>query len=46
LTLKSDSGISASVRQQSLQQFVERSRQLDPADCIEGDVCQILKIDT
>jgi len=28
-----------------LEQLVERSRQLDPADCTEGDICHILKTD-
>ena len=29
-----------------LEQLVERSGQLDPADCTEGDICHILKTDT
>jgi DNA-binding transcriptional MerR regulator len=29
-----------------LEQIVERSRRLDPADCAEGDVCQILQTET
>jgi len=34
------------VLEHELEQLVERSRQLDPADCTEGDVCQILRTNT
>jgi len=33
------------VLEDDLQQLVERSRQLDPADCTAGDVCHILTTD-
>ena len=29
--------------ERDLEQLVERSRRLDPADCSEGDICQILQ---
>ena len=31
--------------ERELEQLVERSRQLDPADCTEGDICHILSVD-
>ena len=32
--------------ERELGHLVERSRRLDPADCTEGDICQILQSDT
>lgn len=34
------------VMERELEALVERSRQLDPADCGEGDICHILRTDT
>ncbi len=34
------------ILERELQQLVERSRRLDPADCDEGDVCHILRTGT
>jgi len=34
------------VFEHELEQLVERSRGLDPADCTEGDICHILKTDS
>lgn len=33
------------VMERELEMLVERSRQLDPSECREGDICQILRTD-